>query len=64
MSKNQKATLAALLTIKDVKSICRVSDKTVRRWIKARELPSALLGGQRRVRPRDLEIFIRDRLTR
>ena len=64
MSKNQKAALAALLTIKDVAALCRVSEKTIRRWIKAGDLPAARLGGQVRIRPRDLDIFIRDRLTR
>ena len=64
MSNNQKAGFAALLTINDVCAVCKVSDKTVRRWIKAKELPAARLGGQWRIRPRDLEIFIRDRLTR
>ncbi len=64
MSKNQKAALAALLAIEDVAAICRVSEKTVRRWIKSLELPAARLGGQWRIRPRDLDIFIRDRLTR
>ena len=28
-----------LLTINDVAALCRVSSKTVRRWIKTRELP-------------------------
>ena len=64
MSKIQKAALEALLIIKEVAALCRVSEKTVRRWIDARELPAARLGGQWRVRPRDLDIFIRDRLTR
>ena len=64
MKRRQRETLEELLVIEDVMSICRVSDKTVRRWIKARVLPAALLGGQWRVRPKDLEIFIRDRLTR
>ena len=64
MSKKQFAALETLLTIEQVADICRVSEKTVRRWIQAEELPAARLGGQWRIRPRDFEIFIRDRLTR
>jgi excisionase family DNA binding protein len=51
-----------LLTIKDASAICRVSEKTVRRWIEGRDLPAAKLGHQWRIRPRDLELFIKDRL--
>ena len=64
MRKKQFAALETLLTIKDVAALCRVSEKTIRRWIKAGDLPAARLGGQVRIRPRDLDIFIRDRLTR
>jgi len=53
-----------LLTIEAVCAVCRVSDKTVRRWIQTQALPAARLGNQLRIRPRDLDIFIRDRLTR
>lgn len=53
-----------LLDIPSVASICGVSEKTVRRWIKARELPAAQLGNQWRIRPRDLDDYIRDRLFR
>lgn len=52
-----------LLTIPDVADLYQVSEKTVRRWIEARDLPAAKLGSQWRVRPRDLEIFVRDRLA-
>ena len=51
-----------LLTIDDVAAFCRVSNKTVRRWIKARELTAAQLGNQWRIRPRDLDLFVRERL--
>ncbi len=51
-----------LLTIKQVAGILQVSEKTVRRWIEVRELPAAKLGGQWRIRPRDLDLFIKDRL--
>jgi excisionase family DNA binding protein len=53
---------ARLLTIADAAQILRVSEKTVRRWIKARELTAAQLGHQWRIRPRDLDLFVRDRL--
>ena len=53
-----------LLDIRAVAAICGVSEKTVRRWIKARELTAAQLGSQWRIRPRDLDDFIRDRLFR
>ena len=51
-----------LLTIKDAAVFCRVSEKTVRRWIDARDLPAAKLGAQWRIRPKDLELFIADRM--
>jgi excisionase family DNA binding protein len=50
-----------LLTIKEASELCRVSEKTVRRWIDAKKLPAAKLGAQWRVRPRDLDLFIRER---
>lgn len=52
-----------LLTIEDVANLCRVSEKTVRRWIDAGDLAAAKLGAQWRIRPRDLELFIRERVT-
>ena len=51
-----------LLKIEDVATLCRVSEKTVRRWIDAGDLPAAKLGAQWRIRPRDLELFIRERV--
>ncbi len=53
-----------LLTINDVAALCRVSSKTVRRWIKTRELTAAQLGAQWRIRPRDLDLFIHERMER
>jgi excisionase family DNA binding protein len=52
-----------LLTIQDVAGICRVSTKTVRRWIKDGDLVAAKLGNQWRIYPKDLDRFIRDRLV-
>lgn len=51
-----------LLTIKDVADLTQVSTKTVRRWIDARDLAASKLGNQWRIRPRDLDLFIRERL--
>jgi excisionase family DNA binding protein len=59
-----KTTPLELLTIEDVAALCRVSSKTVRRWIKTRELTAAQLGAQWRIRPRDLDFFVRDRMER
>lgn len=53
-----------LLDIKAVSEFCDVSEKTVRRWISAGELQAAKLGNQWRIRPRDLDDFVRDRLVR
>jgi excisionase family DNA binding protein len=59
-----KTTPLELLTIEDVAALCRVSSKTVRRWIKTRELTAAQLGAQWRIRPRDLDLFIHERMER
>jgi excisionase family DNA binding protein len=64
MPRNQPSMPERLLTIEDIAGICRVSDKTVRRWISNRELPALKLGAQWRIRPRDLDLFLRDRLIR
>ena len=53
-----------LLTIDEVAELCRVSGKTVRRWIEARELQAARLGNQWRIRAKDRDLFVRDRLFR
>ena len=60
----QKTRPEPLLTIDDVAALCRVSSKTVRRWIKTRELTAAQLGAQWRIRPRDLDLFIHERMKR
>ena len=59
-----KTTPLELLTIEDVAALCRVSSKTVRRWIKTRELAAAKLGAQWRIRPRDVDLFIHERMER
>jgi excisionase family DNA binding protein len=53
-----------LLTINDVAALCQVSSKTVRRWIKTRELTAAKLGAQWRIRPRNVDLFIHERMER
>jgi excisionase family DNA binding protein len=60
----RSTTFETLLDIPAVAAVCGVSEKTVRRWIQARELPAAKLGNQWRIRPRDLDDFVRDRLVR
>ena len=62
MSKPSKPVPEQLLTIADAAELLRVSEKTIRRWIKARELTAAQLGNQWRIRPRDLDFFVRERL--
>lgn len=49
-----------LLTVQQVCDQLQVSDQTVRRWIKARELPATNLGGKAgyRVKSTDLEAFL------
>lgn len=64
MRKPTKPVPEQLLTIDDVAALCRVSSKTVRRWIKTRELAAAKLGAQWRIRPRDLDLFIHERMER
>jgi excisionase family DNA binding protein len=64
MRKPTKPVPEQLLTIDDVAALCRVSSKTVRRWIKTRELAAAKLGAQWRIRPRDVDLFIHERMER
>ena len=51
--------LTPLFTIPDVADICRVSTKTVRRWIAAGDLVAMRLGSQWRIAPEDLDRFMR-----
>ncbi len=53
-----------MLDIVDVAEACRVSEKTVRRWIQAGDLPAARLGNQWRIFPRDLKSFVLERMSR
>ena len=59
MTEPSRADLTPLLTIPDVADYCRVSTKTVRRWITADDLVAIRLGNQWRITPEDLDRFIR-----
>jgi excisionase family DNA binding protein len=60
----RRSEIEALLTVPQVAEICRVSTKTVRRWLERQELVGLRLGRQWRIRPRDLEAFLRARAWR
>ena len=55
--------LVTLLTIPEVAEVCRVSTKTVRRWVNGKRLPAARLGNQWRIRQEDLGRFINTSLA-
>lgn len=63
MPDSNKKKPEPMLDIVDVAETCRVSDKTVRRWIEAGDLLAAKLGNQWRIQPRDLQNFIRERMS-
>jgi excisionase family DNA binding protein len=64
MANSIRPTPDLLLTIPEVAGALRVSEKTIRRWISSEMMPAAKLGAQWRVRSRDLQDFVRDRLVR
>lgn len=64
MRTRSEAAPERLLTIPDAAERLQVSIKTIRRWIEGGELAAAKLGAQWRIRPRDLDDFVRDRLER
>jgi len=47
-----------LYTVQEVAKLLRVTDSTVRRWLKNGDLPRVKLGHVIRIRPGDLEKFI------
>lgn len=51
-------------TVKDVADLLKVSDVTVRRWIKDGELRAIDIGKGWRIGPGDLEAFIEGHATR
>ena len=64
MTDRTRSGLERLGDIATAAEFLRVSEKTVRRWIRSGELPAAKLGGQWRIRPVDLSDFVGQRLTR
>ncbi len=55
--------METLLTVQQICDQLQVSDQTVRRWIKGRQLPAMNLGGKAgyRVKSTDLEAFLKRR---
>ena len=64
MANKPKHFAEPMLDIVDVAETCRVSEKTVRRWIQAGDLPAARLGNQWRIFPSDLRNFVMVRMIR
>ena len=63
MSSTPNPKVEPLLTIPEVAEICRVNEKTIRRWIQASDLVAIKLGAQWRIDPQDLRHFLRKRST-
>ena len=61
MKPSSTAEPTILLTIEDVAHHCRVSQRTIRRWIERGELVAHRLGRQWRIVRKDLEAFIKIR---
>jgi excisionase family DNA binding protein len=49
------------LTIKDIAQQLKLDEKTIRRWIKSKQLPAIELGGKYRVTRSDLNAFLESR---
>jgi excisionase family DNA binding protein len=60
MAHGEKDARHEWMTVKDVAALLKVSEETVRRWVRVGELPALALGKKAgfRIRPADLEIFI------
>ena len=60
MVSDEKDARDEWLTVKDVAALLKVSEETVRRWVREGELPALALGKKAgfRIRPADLEVFI------
>jgi len=52
-----------LLTIQETADNCRVSVRTVFRWLAAERLPAVRIGNVTRVRLSDLEVFLEEHLS-
>jgi len=55
----RSASLEEFLTMQEVAGICRVSTKTVRRWIDRGQLVTHRFGSRLRISPADLEVFVK-----
>lgn len=55
--------LSPLLTIDEAAKILRVSSRTVKRYIKAEAILAVRFGGTVRIRPADLDRFIKAHLN-
>jgi excisionase family DNA binding protein len=53
--------MKSLLTVSDVSKILNISEKTVRRWIKAGKLTYIKMGSEIRFKPEHLEEWIEAR---
>ena len=60
-SNQGNASLPPLLTIQEVADRLRVNQKTIRRWIDAKELPAFKLGRQWRISEQNLRQFLQIR---
>ena len=58
-NKKQNQIAQHLLTIVDVSEYCKVSIRTVRRWVADDKLPAYKLGNQWRISPNDFDIFLK-----
>jgi len=47
-----------LLTVKEARAFAKVSDATIRRWIRSKQLRAYRLGGQVRIDKKDLVKFV------
>jgi len=63
VNRHHGGDVETLLTVQQICDQLQVSDQTVRRWIKARELPATNLGGKAgyRVKASDLATFLEQR---
>lgn len=57
--KKTEKKIEQLLSIPDIAEADRVSERTVRRWLKSGDLVGHLLGRQWRITPTDHETFLK-----
>ena len=56
-----KSSPKAFLTVPEVADLLQVSERTVRRWISAKELPAHHIGRSVRIARDDLDLFMAKR---